>query len=96
MYSLELTVKRRETAREFSAVFEPLYMEITGLTGIGVNYLPSCKEESLDAVISLLTEKRGTDASMGVSLRGPTATAIILRGRGRSFRQRLPQAKDGF
>jgi len=71
MYGLELTVKRRETAREFSAVFEPLYREITGLTGIGVNYLPSWKEESLDAVISLLSEKRETDASMGVSLSGP-------------------------
>jgi DNA replication and repair protein RecF len=70
-YGLELTAKRRETAREFSAVFEPLYGEITGLTGIGVNYLPSWKEESHEAVISLLAEKRETDASMGVSFSGP-------------------------
>jgi DNA replication and repair protein RecF len=70
-YGLELTAKRRETAREFSAVFEPLYGEITGLIGIGVNYLPSWKEESFEAVLSLLAEKRETDASMGVSLSGP-------------------------
>jgi len=70
-YGLELTVKRRETAKEFSAVFEPLYAEITGLTGIGVNYLPSWKEESPETVLSFLLEKRETDVSMGVTLSGP-------------------------
>jgi len=84
-YGLELTVKRRETAREFSAVFEPLYREITGLDGIGVNYLPSWKEESLEAVLFLLAEKRETDASMGVSLSGPHRDRYLFTRAGEEF-----------
>ena len=84
-YGLELTAKRRETAREFSAVFEPLYREITGLAGIGVNYLPSWKEESLEAVLSILSEKRETDASMGVSLSGPHRDRYIFTREGEEF-----------
>jgi len=84
-YGLELTVKRRETAREFSAVFEPLYGVITGLVGIGVNYLPSWKEESLEAVLSLLLEKREADASMGVSLSGPHRDRYLFTRAGEEF-----------
>jgi len=84
-YGLELTVKRRETAREFSAVFEALYGEITGLSGIGVNYLPSWKEENFEAVLSLLSEKRETDASMGVSLSGPHRDRYIFTRVGEEF-----------
>jgi DNA replication and repair protein RecF len=84
-YGLELTVKRRETAREFSAVFEPLYGEITGLTGIGVKYLSSWKEESLEAILSLLSEKRESDASMGVSLSGPHRDRYLFTRAGEEF-----------
>jgi DNA replication and repair protein RecF len=84
-YGLELTVKRRETAREFSAVFEPLYGEITGLNGIGVKYLSSWKEESLEAVLSLLSKKREADASMGVSLSGPHRDRYIFIRAGEEF-----------
>jgi len=84
-YGLELTAKRRETAGEFSAVFEPLYREITGLGGIGVKYQPSWKEESLEAVLSLLLEKRDSDASMGVSLSGPHRDRYIFTRAGEEF-----------
>jgi len=70
-YGLELTVKRRETAAEFSRIFEPLYREISGIAGIGVKYLPSWKAETIEEIISLLAQKRELDASMGVSLSGP-------------------------
>jgi len=84
-YGLELTAKRRETAAEFSAVFEPLYREITGLAGIGVKYQPSWKEESLEAVLSHLLEKRDADASMGVSLSGPHRDRYIFTREGEEF-----------
>jgi len=84
-YGLELTAKRRETAREFSAVFEPLYGEITGLTGIGVDYQPSWKEENFEAVISHLSEKRERDASMGLSLSGPHRDRYIFTKAGEEF-----------
>jgi DNA replication and repair protein RecF len=84
-YGLELTIKRRETAGEFSAVFEPLYREITGLDGVGVKYLPSWKEESFEAVLSLLLEKRETDVSTGVSLSGPHRDRYIFTRAGEEF-----------
>ena len=70
-YGLELTAKRRETAAEFSRIFEPLYREISGIPGIGVKYIPSWKEEKIEGVISLLSQRRELDASMGLSLSGP-------------------------
>jgi len=84
-YGLELTAKRRETAGEFSAVFEPLYREIAGLGGIGVKYQPSWKERSLDAIITLLLDKRDSDASMGVSLSGPHRDRYIFTRAGEEF-----------
>jgi len=84
-YGLELTTKRRETAGEFSAVFEPLYREITGLGGIGVKYQPSWKQEGLEAVLSLLLEKREADASIGVSLSGPHRDRYIFTQAGEEF-----------
>jgi len=84
-YGLELTLKRRETAGEFSTVFEPFYREITGLGGIGVKYQPSWKEKSLEAVLSLLLEKRDSDASMGVSLSGPHRDRYIFTQAGEEF-----------
>ena len=70
-YGLELIVKRRKTAEEFSLVFEPLYREISGIAGIGVKYIPSWKKENPEEIITLLGEKREADLSVGVSLSGP-------------------------
>ena len=84
-YGLELTIKRRETAEEFSLVFEPLYREISGVAGIGINYLPSWREENLDRVISHLSEKRETDALFGASLSGPHRDRYLFTRGGEEF-----------
>jgi DNA replication and repair protein RecF len=70
-YGLELSRKRRETAEEFSLVFQPLYREISGIAGIGVRYLPSWKEDDLENIVRLLSERREADLKLGVSLSGP-------------------------
>ena len=71
-YGLELTCKRRETAEEFSLVFEPLYREIAGIAGIGVRYLPSWKkEENFQSIADHLFEKREADTALGTTLSGP-------------------------
>jgi len=84
-YGLELKRKRQETAQEFSLVFEPLYREISGIAGIGVRYLPSWKEENLQAVTALLCERRETDLSLGVSLSGPHRDRYIFTREGEEF-----------
>jgi len=87
-YGLELTAKRRETAEEFSLVFEPLYREISGMADIGVNYLPSWKEKNLESVISHLSERRGTDALFGASLSGPHRDRYLFTRGGEEFSEK--------
>ena len=84
-YGLELKKKRRETAEEFSLVFEPLYREISGIAGIGVNYIPSWKGAELDGIISLLSEKREADVSLGSSLSGPHRDRYHFTREGEEF-----------
>ena len=89
-YGLELTAKRQETAEEFSLVFEPLYREISGISDIRVNYLPSWKEEnmkekSIDGIIALLGEKRDTDISLGISHSGPHRDRYLFYRGGEEF-----------
>ena len=88
MYGLELTRKRRETAEEFSAVFEPLYRDISGIAGIGVKYIPSWKEDGLAETIAHLLEKRRHDVSFGVSLSGPHRDRYLFTHRGEDFSQK--------
>ena len=84
-YGLELKKRRRETAAEFSLVFEPLYREISGIAGIGVNYIPSWKGEDLDGIIGLLSEKREADVSLGISLSGPHRDRYHFTREGEEF-----------
>ena len=84
-YGLELKKKRKETAEEFSLVFEPLYREISDIAGIEVRYLPSWKEDNLQGIIDCLYEKRTTDISLGVSLSGPHRDRYFFTREGEEF-----------
>ena len=84
-YGLELKKRRREIAEEFSLVFEPLYREISGISGIGVNYIPSWKGEDLSGIIALLAEKREADVSLGISLSGPHRDRYQFTREGEEF-----------
>jgi DNA replication and repair protein RecF len=84
-YGLELSVKRKKTAEDFSKVFESLYLEISGISGIGVNYIPSWKKESPSEIISFLAEKRTAEASLGLSLSGPHRDRYIFTREGEEF-----------
>ena len=84
-YGLELKRRRRETAEEFSTVFEPLYREISGLAGIGVKYHSSWKDENVNDIIALLSEKREADISLGVSGYGPHRDRYHFTREGEDF-----------
>ena len=84
-YGLELKLKRQETAREFSLVFEPLYREISGIAGIGVRYLPSWKEEKVQDIVTHLCDKRAADCSLGISLSGPHRDRYLFTREGDEF-----------
>jgi DNA replication and repair protein RecF len=84
-YGLELSVKRRQTAEEFSLIFETLYKEISGITGIGIKYLPSWKEDNFQGIMDRLCEKREADAAFGVSLSGPHRDRYLFTQEGEEF-----------
>ncbi|MDR2662318.1 MAG: DNA replication and repair protein RecF [Treponema sp.] len=69
-YGLRLMEKRRLAAEQFSAVFGPLYQEVSGIAGIGVSYVPSWKAAGRDAVLRRLTEHRAADLAQGITLSG--------------------------
>jgi DNA replication and repair protein RecF len=87
-YGLELTARRRETAEEFSALFEPLYREISGISGIGVKYIPSWKEEGLQAIVARLCERREADLALGVSFSGPHRDRYLFTRQGEDFSEK--------
>jgi DNA replication and repair protein RecF len=84
-YGLRLMEKRRNAAERFSGVFGDLYGDVSGITGIGVVYLPSWKTGSRGApgedpvefpgdvsgVLERLAARREMDAGSGITARGP-------------------------
>jgi DNA replication and repair protein RecF len=84
-YGFELCIKRRQTAEEFSCVFENLYREISGVAGIGIKYIPSWKEEILSNIIARLREKRAADMAFGISLSGPHRDRYLFTRNGEEF-----------
>jgi DNA replication and repair protein RecF len=97
-YGLRLMEKRHLAAEQFSAVFGPLYREVSGITGIGVSYVPSWKTAGMDAVLRRLAEHRAADLAQGITLSGlhrdrymfvrntgDTASAGSRKGEGADF-----------
>ena len=85
LYGLELKRKRQETAQEFSLVFEPLYREISGIAGIGVRYLSSWKEDTVQDIFDHLNERRENDISLGVTHSGPHRDRYLFTREGEDF-----------
>jgi DNA replication and repair protein RecF len=70
-YGIRLMEKRHLAAEQFSAVFGPLYQEVSGVAGIGVGYVPSWKASGVDAALRCLTDRRTADLAQGITLSGP-------------------------
>ena len=67
-YGQKLMEKRTAAARDFSAVFAPLYEKVSGIGGINVQYIPSWKA---DDIYQHLQQRRAADIAAGISLSGP-------------------------
>jgi len=84
-YGLQLCARRKETAEEFSLIFEPLYREISGIGGISVKYVPSWKQKSQEEVMAYLAEKRQMDLTLGLTHSGPHRDRYIFTREGIDF-----------
>jgi DNA replication and repair protein RecF len=81
-YGQKLMEKRETAAKQFSAVFGPLYEEVSGIAGINVQYSPSWKK---DDALSILREKRPADTASGLSLSGPHRDRYVFAHNGLEF-----------
>jgi DNA replication and repair protein RecF len=70
-YGTSLMEKRETAVRLFSEVLSPLYGQVTGIEGVTVEYTPSWKETSVDAVVDLMLRRRSADIAAGITLSGP-------------------------
>ena len=84
-YGLQLCARRKETAEEFSLIFEPLYREISGIGGIKVKYVSSWKQKSQEEVLAYLAEKRQLDLTLGLTHSGPHRDKYIFTQDGTEF-----------
>jgi len=73
MYGLKLMEKRESAAESFSKVFSLLYEEVSGISGITVQYTNTWKHRSLETndIIKHLQQRRPVEIAAGLSLSGP-------------------------
>jgi len=80
-YGIRLMEKRVAAAERFSAVFSPLYREVSGIAGITVRYMPSWKiagVHTIDGAVLFLAERRPADLAQGITLSGPHRDRYIF------------------
>jgi DNA replication and repair protein RecF len=85
MYGIKLMEKRETAARLFSGLFGPLYEEVSGISGIMVQYVPSWKKGGEKEAAALLRERRATDLGAGLSLTGPHRDRYMFTRNGAEF-----------
>ena len=83
MYGVKLMEQRETAARLFSAVFGPLYEEVSGIPGITVQYISSWKSPDEGEAAAHLRQRRQADLAAGISLSGPHRDRYVFtRGSG--------------
>jgi len=92
LYGLKLMEKRQRAVEEFSSLFSALYEEVSGISGINVNYVKTWKKHAdkncqltEDEIIYFLHEKRENDIAAGLSLSGPHRDRYIFYHNGADF-----------
>ena len=83
MYGQKLMEKRETAADQFSAVFSPLYEQVSGIAGITVQYVRSWK--NAESAAELLRERRAADLAVGISLYGPHRDRYVFAHNGIEF-----------
>jgi DNA replication and repair protein RecF len=85
LYGIRLMEKRETAARLFSAVFSLLFEQVSGISGMTVQYNPSWKAGCVDEANALLRKRRAADLATGISLSGPHRDRYVFSLLGREF-----------
>ena len=89
---LEIQKKRKELIYFFDLYFSDLYYEISGIENVHINYVPSCKAETLVEILEILSQKKENDLQMGTTMSGPHRDHIKFTKDGKPF---IPGASTG-
>jgi len=84
-YGFSLMEKRETAARLFSTVFAQLFEQVSGVTGMAVQYIPSWKAGRADEAAAHLRKRRAAELATGVSLSGPHRDRYVFTLNGREF-----------
>jgi DNA replication and repair protein RecF len=84
-YGRSLMVKREEAARQFSALFGPLYGEVSGIPGIAVRYASSWRAGSFEETLARFRGKREQEKALGMTLSGPHRDRYLFMKRDAEF-----------
>jgi DNA replication and repair protein RecF len=84
-YGLPLMEKRKEAAEHFSATFGSLYEKVSGIDHIGVRYVSSWKDITLEGIIAFLQDRHEQDMATGLTLTGPHRDRYIFNREGIEF-----------
>jgi len=85
MYGLKLMKKRETAVQDFSHLFSTLYEEVSGISGISVQYTQSWKSANEDDALSHLQQRRPADMAAGLSLSGPHRDRYVFAHNGTDF-----------
>ena len=83
---VEIQRRRQRTAAEFSSTFAPIYAQVSGLDQeLGVSYIASWKEPSLDTALGTLGRARSRDQVLQTTTTGPHRDDFRFLAAGRDF-----------
>jgi len=85
LYGFKLIEKREKAVQDFSGIFGTLYEEVSGISGITVQYTQSWKGIKENDIISLLQQRRAGDMAAGQSLCGPHRDRYTFAHNGTDF-----------
>ncbi|MBQ2551732.1 MAG: DNA replication/repair protein RecF, partial [Treponema sp.] len=98
MNGLEIQKKRKDAVFQFNQIFEKMYENISGISGVNIRYLPSWKNPdevslpNIDEIMETVKSKREIERALGTTVTGPHRDKIVFEKNGGSF---VPKASTG-
>jgi DNA replication and repair protein RecF len=77
-YGLELVKAREREIEFFSAVFNSVYENVAGISGIKIDYRKSWKYDNIDTVVAGLKEQREKEIFFGMTRTGPHRDTYVF------------------
>ena len=84
-YGKKLIEKRQNASLLFSEIYSELFIKVTGITGMTVQYVPSWKNTNENEIFKFMVMRRPVDMASGISLTGPHRDKYIFTLNGEEY-----------